>query len=81
MKKYGKIPTPPQNRPKPGFWVIYGRMAGSDAWNMFLWTFQDFDFWKMMHDPQNRAWHSLPSPVDAPALCNTSALVGQSKNE
>ena len=26
------------------FWVVYGRMAGSDAWNMFLWTFQDVDF-------------------------------------
>jgi len=21
--------------------AIYGRMAGSDAWNMFLWIFQD----------------------------------------
>ena len=29
-------------------------MARSDAWKMFLWTFQDFDFWKM-----RRVWKSL----------------------
>ena len=23
--------------------VIYGRMAGSDAWEMFLWAFQNVD--------------------------------------
>ena len=24
--------------------AIHGRMAGSDAWKMFLWEFQDFNF-------------------------------------
>ena len=28
-------------RPPP---IRYGRMAGSDMWKMFLWTFQDLNF-------------------------------------
>ena len=35
----GFAPQPPPNPPKPAIWAIYGRMAGSDAWKMFPWTF------------------------------------------
>ena len=38
-KKYGKIPQIPPT----SIFAIYGRMARSDAWKMFLCIFQDFD--------------------------------------
>ena len=41
--KYGKIPTPKIGKHLVGV-AIYGRMPASDAWNMFIWTFQDFNF-------------------------------------
>jgi len=34
----------PKNCKNIDFSIIYGRMAGSDAWKMFLWPFQDVDF-------------------------------------
>ena len=35
-----KFYPPSQNRPTPLFLVIYGHMAGSDAWKMFLCIFR-----------------------------------------
>ena len=40
--KYGKIPNPPKSA-TDGFGFIYGSMARFDAWNLLLWTFEDFN--------------------------------------
>ena len=39
--KCGKIPKPPKWA-TDGFWTLYGSMAGFDAWNVFVWTFEGF---------------------------------------
>ena len=41
--KYGNILTP-QKYSQASIFAIYGRMARSDAWKLFLWIFQDFTF-------------------------------------
>jgi len=41
--KYSKI----KHFPQTSNFAIYGRIARSDAWEMFLCIFQDFDFLKI----------------------------------
>ena len=37
-------PRTPQIGVNPGFLTLYGSIVGFDAWNVFVWTFEDFLF-------------------------------------